>query len=82
MSKEQQELLGSLAQRVMAGGEKYAKDNGYSPVLDDSAPSTRVLYTATALDITQDIVALSDKTTVNVARATAPTPTKPPAGSK
>ena len=30
MSKEQQELLGALAQRMMAVIEKYAKDNGYS----------------------------------------------------
>jgi outer membrane protein len=74
MSKEQQELLGGLAQRVMAVIEKYAKDNGYSLVLDDSAPSTPVLYESTAIDITQDIVALYDKTTVNGAPATAPKP--------
>lgn len=83
MSKEQQELLGGLAQRVMAVIEKYAKDNAYTLVLDDSTPSTPVLYTSTAIDITTDIVALYDKTSVNGGPATTPGATaKPPAGSK
>jgi outer membrane protein len=82
MQKEQNELLGALAQRVMAVIEKYAKDNSYSLVLDDSTPSTPVLYTSTAIDITQDIVALYDKTTVNGAPAAPPAAVKPPTGSK
>lgn len=77
MQKEQQDLLGNLGQRIMAVIEKYAKDNGYALVLDDSAPSTPVLYTSTAIDITQDIVNLYDKTTVNGAPSSAPAATKP-----
>lgn len=72
MSAEQQRLLQGLAQRVMAVVEKYAKDNGYTLVLDDSNPSNTILYTATANDITQDIIALYDKTSTNGGPATVP----------
>jgi outer membrane protein len=47
---------------MMAVIEKYAKDNGYSVILDVSSQSTPVLYASSAIDITQDIIALYDKT--------------------
>lgn len=72
MSAEQQRLLQGLAQRVMAVVEKYAKDNGYTLVLDDSNPSNTILYTSTANDITQDIIALYDKSSANGGPATLP----------
>ena len=76
---EQQRLLQSLGQRMMAVIEKYAKDNGYSVVLDVSSPNTPVLYAASAIDITQDIISLYDKTTVNGGPAASPqsTPAAP-----
>ncbi len=58
---EQQRLLQSLGQRMMAVIEKYAKDNGYTMILDVSSPNTPVLYASSGIDITQDIVALYDK---------------------
>ena len=58
---EQQRLLQSLGQRMMAVIEKYAKDNGYSMILDVSNPNTPVLYASSAVDITQDIISLYDK---------------------
>jgi outer membrane protein len=57
----QQQLLQSLGQRMMAVIEKYAKDNGYTMILDVSNPNTPVLYASSGIDITQDIVALYDK---------------------
>lgn len=66
----QQTLLSSLGQRMMAVIEKYAKDNGYSMILDVSNPNTPVLYASSAVDITQDIVSLYDK---NPPPAIAPT---------
>lgn len=75
MSAEQNRVLQGLAQRVMAVVEKYAKDNGYTLVLDDSNPSNSILYTATANDITQDIIALYDKSSTNGGPATVPAPT-------
>jgi outer membrane protein len=69
---EQQRLLQSLGQRMMAVIEKYAKDNGYSMVLDVSNPNTPVLYASSAIDITQDIISLYDKTSVNGGPAATP----------
>ncbi|MBV8808263.1 MAG: OmpH family outer membrane protein [Acidobacteriaceae bacterium] len=70
---EQQKLLQGLGQRMMAVIEKYAKDNGYTMILDVSNPNTPVLYASSAIDITQDIVALYDKTSTNGGPATTPT---------
>lgn len=70
---EQQRLLQSLGQRMMAVIEKYAKDNGYTMILDVSNPNTPVLYASSGIDITQDIVALYDKTSTNGGPATTPT---------
>jgi outer membrane protein len=72
---EQQKVLQGLGQRMMAVIEKYAKDNGYSMILDVSNPNTPVLYASSGIDITQDIVSLYDKTTVG--GAPAPTAAKP-----
>ncbi len=73
LQSEQQRLVQGLAQRVMAVVEKYAKDNGYSVILDDSSPSTPILWASTGIDITQDIIALYDKTSTNGGPAVAPT---------
>jgi outer membrane protein len=67
---EQQKLLQGLGGRMMAVIEKYAKDNGYSMILDVSNPNTPVLYASSGIDITQDIVSLYDKTSVNGGPAT------------
>ena len=77
---EQQKVLASLGQRMMAVIEKYAKDNGYTLILDVSNQNTPVLYASSGIDITQDIVSLYDKTTANGAPAApsaAPKPATP-----
>ena len=77
LKTEQQKVLQGLGQRMMAVIEKYAKDNGYSMILDVSNPNTPVLYASSGIDITQDIIALYDKTSTN--GAPAPTGTTTPA---
>lgn len=62
---EQQRVLSGLGQRMMAVIEKYAKDNGYTMILDVGNQNTPVLYASSAIDITQDIVQLYDKTSSN-----------------
>ena len=62
---QQQQVLQGLGQRMMAVIEKYAKDNGYTMILDVSSPNTPVLYASSGIDITQDIVALYDKSSAN-----------------
>ena len=65
LKAEQQKVLQGLGQRMMAVIEKYAKDNGYSMILDDSNPNTPLLYASSSIDITQDIISLYDKTSAN-----------------
>jgi outer membrane protein len=72
LNSEQQRVLQGLGQRLMAVIEKYAKDNGYTMVLDDSNPSTPILYASMGIDITQDIISLYDKTSANGGPAAAP----------
>lgn len=78
LQSAQTQALQGLGQRMMAVIEKYAKDNGYTMILDVSNPNTPVLYASSAIDITQDIVQLYDKTSTNGAPTAAPgTPAKP-----
>jgi len=83
LNAEQQRVLQSLGQRMMAVIEKYAKDNGYSMILDVSNPNTPVLYASSGIDITQDIISLYDKTSTNGGPAGTPgaAATPPAAGS-
>lgn len=59
--KEQQNLLQNLGSRMMALLEKYAKDNGYTLILDVGSPNTPVLFASNTIDITSDIITLYDK---------------------
>ena len=77
LQSEQQKVLQSLGQRMLAVIEKYAKDNGYTMILDVSNPNTPVLYASSGIDITQDIVQLYDKTSTNGGPTTTPTATTP-----
>src|SRR5579884_3771839 len=77
LQNEQQQILQKLGQRVMAVVTKYAKDNGYTMVLDDSNPSTPILYASSAVDITQDIIDLYNKTSVDGGPVTTPSVPSP-----
>ncbi|MDQ2712083.1 MAG: OmpH family outer membrane protein [Acidobacteriota bacterium] len=77
---EQQRVLQGLGQRMMAVIEKYAKDNGYTMILDVSNPNTPVLYASSGIDITADIVGLYDKTSTNGGPAGAPSAAAPRTG--
>jgi outer membrane protein len=72
LNAEQQKVLQGLGQRMMAVIEKYAKDNGYSMILDVSNPNTPVLYASSGIDITQDIISLYDKTSTGGGPAARP----------
>jgi len=77
MDQEQQKILQQLGQKMMAVIERYARDNGYTLVVDVSNPQTPVLYASPSIDITKDIIELYDKST---AQMSAPKPAAP-AGS-
>jgi outer membrane protein len=82
LEADQQKLLQQLGQKILAVIEKYARDNGYTMVVDVSSQQTPVLYASPSIDITKEIIELYDK---NTAGSSAPAPassapaTKPPA---
>jgi outer membrane protein len=71
--QDQQKVINELGQKMMVVIDKYAKDNGYSLILDVSNPNTPVLYASNAIDITKDIIDLYDKNSASIA----PPPAKP-----
>lgn len=72
-------LLQEFYPRIKVVLDRYAKDNGYSVILDIGSQQTPVVYMSDAIDMTNEIVALYDKSNP-VAGASAATPAaKPPA---
>jgi outer membrane protein len=61
LDQEQGKIMQELGGKVMAVLEKFATANGYALVLDVSNPQTPVLWAASAIDITSDIVKLYDQ---------------------
>jgi len=81
LQQEEQKLVGEIGQRMIQIIDEHAKANGYAVVLDVSSQASPVLWAATGIDITVDIVQLYDKKHGAGAAATpaaAPAP-KPPA---
>ncbi len=81
LDQEQNKIMQELGQRIQAVMDKYARDNGYAVILDVSSQQTPVLYAASGIDITQDIIALYDKNSPS-ASAPAKTSAPPPAAAK
>ena len=71
--QDQQKVINELGQKMMVVIDKYAKDNGFSLILDVSNPNTPVLYASNTIDITKDIIDLYDKSAASIT----PPPTKP-----
>ena len=76
--QDQQKALQVLGQKMMVVIDKYAKDNGFSLILDVSNPNTPVLYASNAIDVTKEIVELYDK---NAPASTTMAPGAPGAAS-
>lgn len=85
LDQEQGKIMQELGNKVMAVIEKYATQNGYALVLDVSNPQTPVLWAASAIDITNDIVKLYDQAnpgtgaSAPATKPAAPGATRPPA---
>jgi outer membrane protein len=71
-------LLRDYYPRIKVVLDKYAKDNGYSVILDIGSEQTPVVYMSDAIDITTEIVTLYDKANPVPGAAATPAP-KPPA---
>ena len=62
LDQENQKVLNELGGRIMAVLDKYSNDNGYALILDVSNQQTSpVLFAATGIDITREIIAMYDK---------------------
>lgn len=73
MDQEQQRILQTLGQKILAVIERYSRDKGYSMVVDVSNPQTPVMYASPTIDITKDIIELYDQ---NAPAMSAPTTSK------
>jgi outer membrane protein len=82
--QDQNRVFQELGQRMMAVLNKYSIDNGFVLILDVSSAQTPVLYASTSIDITNEIVALYDKSSAGAAPAAASGVARPaaPAGKK
>jgi len=75
LEAEQNKILQQLGQKIMAVIERYAKDNGYTMVVDVGSQNTPVIYASPSIDITKEIIELYDKSTASAGSAPAPTST-------
>jgi len=84
LDQEQQKLFQEIGGKLMAVLDKYASDNGYAVVIDVSSQQSPILFAASAVEITRQIIDIYDKSAPAMApAATPPAPAKPkPAGVK
>jgi len=78
VQQAQQKVFQDLGQRMMAVIDKYARDKGYTMILDVSSQQTPVLYVSSGYDVTQEVVSIYDKASGTPAPAApaAPAPKK------
>jgi outer membrane protein len=72
-NEAQQDVVNRIGRKMIDVLDKYAKDNGYSVILDTSSQTTPVIYAANQIDITQDIIRLYDQNYPIKSSAAAPT---------
>ena len=89
LNAAQGEVVDRIGRKMMDVLEKYARENGITAVFDSSAQNSPILFAATSVDITQDIIKLYDQqypskaaagtTPATKPAATTPKPANPPA---
>ena len=78
--QEQNKLLNDLGGRIYQVVDKYSRDNGFTLILDVSNQQTSpVLWVATGVDITADIIKLYDASAPSTIAAPAAAPAAKPA---
>lgn len=81
-SAAQQDVLERIGRKMVDVLDRYARENGYSVVLDTSGQNSPVLYASDQVNVTQEIVRLYDQAypvKTGAAPATAKPAAKPPA---
>jgi Skp family chaperone for outer membrane proteins len=81
LDQEQRKLLEELSGKMQVVIDKFAVANGYAVLLDVSNQATNVLYVASGVDVTKDIIDMYDKTNPGAPTSAKPAPpaTKPAA---
>lgn len=81
-SAAQQDVLERIGRKMVDVLDKYARENGYSVVLDVSGQNSPILYASDQINVTQEIIKLYDQAYPVKAGATPapakPAPAKPP----
>ncbi|MFI5093463.1 MAG: OmpH family outer membrane protein [Candidatus Acidiferrum sp.] len=77
-SAAQQDVLERIGRKMVDVLDRYARENGFSIVLDTSGQNSPILYASNQIDVTQDIVRLYDQA-YPVKAGTAPAAAKPAA---
>jgi outer membrane protein len=75
----QQEVLERIGRKMVDVLDRFARENGYSVVLDTSGQNSPILYASNQIDVTQEIVRLYDQEHPVKAGAAAPAAAKPAA---
>jgi len=81
LDQEEQRIVNDLGSKVVAASEKYARDHGYTWIMDISSQQTPVVYFSETIDITKDVIDLYDKggAPASTAGAAPAKPVVPPA---
>ena len=77
VEQEEGRIFNDLGSKLYAVVEKFAKDNGYSLIIDVSNQQTPVWWAAESINITAEITSLYDKAHPVAAGAAAPAHTTP-----
>ncbi len=78
VNQEQQKVLNELGGKIMQVLNKYSNEKQFTMVFDVSGQPNNILFAATAIDITHDIIAMYD---TQAPASPAAAPAKPPAAS-
>jgi outer membrane protein len=78
----QGEIVDTIGRKMFDIIEKYSRDNGFAVILDTSAQGSPVVYGASQLDVTTEIVSLFDKAyPAKAAESSKPEPKPAPAAA-
>ena len=75
----QADVFDRIGRKMIDVLDRYARENGYVAILDNSAQNTPILFASTNIDVTQDIVRLYDQAYPVKGGGAATTPARPAA---
>ncbi|HYL73369.1 MAG TPA: OmpH family outer membrane protein [Bryobacteraceae bacterium] len=77
MDQEQQKILQQLGQKILATIERYARDHGFTLVVDVSLQPNPIMYASPSIEITKEIIDLYDQNSPAMTNPTAPKSSTP-----